>query len=131
MSKNALNKTTANTNAVKVPEVEQVKAEPVAAQTAETKETPVAKIGKKPGRKPGSKSSAKPKKEPVKTDVVLEIYGKSVSLTALEEKVKAQFVAEGHRAGCIKSLEIYAKPEEGKAYYVINDAKFTGDVDLF
>lgn len=128
MSKNALNKTTANTNAVKVPEVEQVKAEPVAAQTAETA---VVKTGKKPGRKPGSKSSAKPKKEPVKTDVVLEIYGKSVSLTALEEKVKAQFVAEGHRAGCIKSLEIYAKPEEGKAYYVINDAKFTGDVDLF
>ena len=40
------------------------------------------------------------------------------------------FVAEGHRAGCIKTLNIYVKPEEYKAYYVIND-KFFGSVDLF
>ena len=46
------------------------------------------------------------------------------------EKVKAQFVAEGHRAGNIKSLRIYIKPEDKAAYYVIND-KNAGRVDLF
>lgn len=48
----------------------------------------------------------------------------------IEEKVKAQFVAEGHRAGAIKKLDIYIKPEENAAYYVINE-KFSGRVDLF
>ena len=38
--------------------------------------------------------------------------------------------SSGIRAGCIKTLNIYVKPEEYKAYYVIND-KFFGSVDLF
>ena len=122
MSKNMLNKTTE----APVAETEETVVKEAAPAVKEEAKKP----GRKPGRKPG-KAAGKQKKEPAKTDVVLEIYGKSVSLSALEDKVKAQFVADGHRAGCIKNLEIYAKPEEGKAYYVINDAKFTGDVDLF
>ena len=46
------------------------------------------------------------------------------------EKAKAQFVAEGHRESSIKSLRVYLKPEDGAAYYVIND-KIAGRVDLF
>lgn len=132
MSKNKFNNNhtsniPAQTKAVETPEV---KTETVAAEAAETKETAPAK--KKPGRKPGSKSAAKPKKEPVKTEIRLQIWDKDeISLTDLEERVKAQFVAEGHRAGCIKDLTIYVKPEENKAYYVINEGKFTGGVDLF
>lgn len=41
----------------------------------------------------------------------------------------AAYVAEGHRASAIKKLTIYLKPEERKAYYVINE-KATGDIDL-
>lgn len=130
MSKNnAFNKTTA-ADAVKAPEVNPVKTV-APAETVETKDTAAVKTGKKPGRKPGSKNNAKVKKEPVKTEIRLQLHGNDISLTDLEEKVKAQFVAEGHRAGCIKDLTIYAKPEENKAYYVINDSKFTGNVDLF
>lgn len=47
------------------------------------------------------------------------------------DKVKAAFVASGHRVSSIKSLQIYIKPEENKAYYVINDNKYSGEVDLF
>lgn len=132
MSKNnAFNKTTA-ADAVKAPEVNPVKTEAAAAETVETKDTAAAKTGKKPGRKPGGKNnSTKVKKEPVKTEIRLQLHGNDISLTDLEEKVKAQFVAEGHRAGCIKDLTIYAKPEENRAYYVINEGKFTGGVDLF
>lgn len=45
-------------------------------------------------------------------------------------KVKALYVAQGHRESSIKSLQIYMKPQMWKAYYVINH-KIEGDVDLF
>mgnify|MGYP001057814548 CR=1 FL=1 len=45
------------------------------------------------------------------------------------EKAKAAFVAQGHRASTIKHLALYVKPEEQKAYYVIN-GKESGSVDL-
>ena len=45
------------------------------------------------------------------------------------EKAKAAYVAEGHRACAIKSVRLYIKPEERKAYYVIND-KAAGSIEL-
>jgi len=102
------------------------KAETVVEKTAQAVES----NAKTAVKKTTTKKAAK-KKEETKVDVELQIWDKTVSLSGLEDKVKAQFVAEGHRAGCIRTLEIYAKPEEGKAYYVINDGKFTGCVDLF
>lgn len=129
MSKNKFNNNKGYTpeRTVEVPAAE-VKTE-TAAVAADTTETAPEK--KKPGRKPGSKSAPKVKKEPAKTEIRLQLHGNDISLTELEDKVKAKFVEEGHRAGCIKDLTIYAKPEENKAYYVINEGKFTGDVDLF
>ena len=83
-----------------------------------------------PKKKSAKKTTAKKEKEAAKTDIVLQYQSVETSLVSLEDKVKAQFVAEGHRAGCIRTLNIYVKPEEYKAYYVIND-KFSGSVDLF
>jgi hypothetical protein len=80
-------------------------------------------------KKAPKKSVAKKEKE-TQTNVVVQVLNQEFSLSDLENKVKTQFVADGHRAGCIKLLEIYAKPEEGKAYYVVNEGKFTGSVDL-
>lgn len=73
---------------------------------------------------------AKKEKQPAKTEIIIQYQQNAANLVELEDKVKKQFVAEGHRAGCIKTLNIYVKPEEYKAYYVIND-KFFGSVDLF
>ena len=75
-------------------------------------------------------TKAKKEKQPAKTEIIVQYQQSAANLGELEDKVKKQFVAEGHRAGCIKTLNIYVKPEEGKAYYVIND-KFFGSVDLF
>lgn len=77
-----------------------------------------------PGRKPGSK------KAPAEIRMVIQYQNNDTEIARIEEKVKAQFVAEGHRAGAIKKLDIYIKPEEYAAYYVINE-KFSGRVDLF
>lgn len=35
----------------------------------------------------------------------------------------------GHRASSIKTLDLYVKPEDGAAYYVIN-GKETGKIEL-
>lgn len=106
-------------------------AEAVAEKTAEAVETKAEEV-KTAVKKAAKKAPAKKEKEPAKTTVTLQFGDNGeVNLSALEEKVKAQFVAEGHRAGCIRNLDIYVKPEDGKAYYVINDGKFKGDVYLF
>jgi hypothetical protein len=106
---------------VKVAKAPEVKAEvKEAVETAKKTES---------AKRAGRKATAK-KKEESKTNIIVQVMNQEFNLSDLEEKVKAQFVADGHRAGCIKLLEIYAKPEEGKAYYVVNDGKFTGSVDL-
>lgn len=45
-------------------------------------------------------------------------------------QIKALYVAEGHRESSIKSLKVYMKPQEWKAYYVIND-KIEGNIMIF
>ena len=66
----------------------------------------------------------------IKPEIIVQYQNSEVDTAAVEERVKAQFVAEGHKAGFIRKLSIYIKPEEYSAYYVIND-KFSGRVDLF
>ena len=51
-------------------------------------------------------------------------------MQAAVDRIKAEYVAQGHRASSIKSLKVYLKPEDNAAYYVIND-KLAGRVDLF
>ena len=77
-----------------------------------------------------AKEAKTAKKEPVKPEIIVQYQDREVDTAAVEERVKAQFVAEGHKAGFIRKLNIYIKPEEYSAYYVIND-KFSGRVDLF
>ena len=104
------------------------------AETAAKADAVVDKAEEKTAKKAPAKRTAKTTakkavKEEAKTEVVLQYLTLEISAAGVEEKVKAQFVAEGHRAGCIKTMSIYVKPEEYKAYYVIND-KFEGFVWL-
>lgn len=110
---------------------EEVKAvaveEAVAAPAAEEKAEP-----KKRGRKPAAKTEEK--KEAVKADknqetVYVQFAGLEVAVDEIKNRAKAAYEAEGHRASSIKSLRLYIKPEEMKAYYVIND-KAAGSIDL-
>ena len=81
-------------------------------------------------KKTTAKATKAAKKEPVKPEIIVQYQNSEVDTAAIEERVKSQFVAEGHKAGFIRKLSIYIKPEEYAAYYVIND-KFSGRVDLF
>ena len=111
-----------------------VKAEKTASEKKETAPAKEVKADKKkPGRKPGSKSkTAKAaKKEEAVTEVYVQ-YGPNgeASVDAVVDRIRNEYVAQGHRASSIKSLKVYVKPEERSAYYVINE-KTQGRVDLF
>ena len=110
--------------AAKKAEVVEEKAKEVAKATTKAVVEKAEPVVKKAATK------AKEEKQPAKTEIIVQYQQNAANLGELEDKVKKQFVAEGHRAGCIKTLNIYVKPEEYKAYYVIND-KFFGSVDLF
>lgn len=125
----------ATTKAKKVAEVKveapvaEVKVETpvVEAPVVEVKEEVKAEAKKAPAKKAPAKKAAVAKAETV---ITLEFGDYTAVMSTIEEKVKAQIVAEGVKASSIKSLSIYLKPFENKAYYVVN-GDVTGSVDMF
>ena len=109
--------------------------EPKAAAPA-AKAAPKAAAEKKPAAKKETvkkdtvKKTAAPKKETVKkapaakkeepaAKVVIEYAGKSiVAKDVLDAATKAY--TESHKGVAIKNIDIYVKPEENVAYYVVN-----------
>ena len=62
-------------------------------------------------------------------EIYLQAGGQEWNVSDCKERAVAAFAAEGHKASSVKKLVIYLKPEEGKAYYVINDSE-NGSVEL-
>lgn len=121
-----------------VVKAEAEKVAPVKKEEApEKKETaPIKEVKddkKKPGRKPGSKNkaAAKPEKKEVSHPEIFIQFGPGeASVGNVVERIRNEYVEQGHRLSSIKSLKVYLKPEDRSAYYVIND-KVAGRVDLF
>ena len=93
-----------------------VKAEAKAeAPKAETKkaEEPKKETAKKA---PAKRTAAKD----IKTSVVVQFAGKEVAEKDLVAAVKKAYTKKGNKVGDIKTIEIYVKPEESAAYYVVN-----------
>lgn len=63
--------------------------------------------------------------------ITLAIQAANVEVTEAEVKaaVKEAWVAQGNKVKEIDTLEIYVKPEEKKAYYVVNGT-VNGAIDL-
>lgn len=98
-----------------VPKAEEVKAE----VKEEAKKTPAKKA-----------TPAKAAKAEIKTALYVQFAGNEVTEADIIDKVKAAYVAEGHKESAIKEINLYVKPEEYAVYYVIND-KAIGKVNLF
>lgn len=108
----------------------------VKAETAKA-EAPKAEP-KKRGRKPkavkeaetakAAKTAKAEKKENVQ-NVYVQFEGREVLTSQLVAQVTENWVAMGHRASSIKELNLYVKPEDHAAYYVIN-GKVQGKIDL-
>ena len=67
---------------------------------------------------------------PAAEGIAVQFNGQETVVDAVVAKAKAAYEADGHRASSIKELQVYLKPEESAAYYVINK-KYAGRVDLF
>lgn len=99
-----------------------------AAATAktETKKAAAAKTAPKKtaARKTAVKKAAVKKPETkkaveTKTTVVVEFYGKQVNTEDIVAKAEKAY-RDAHEDVEIKTLEVYVKPEEDAAYYVVN-----------
>ena len=98
---------------------EPVKAEPVK-KTAAKKET---------AKKTTAKETVKAEKPAVTQNIYVQFAGKEIPTADLVAKATEEWVALGHRASSIKSLDLYVKPEDMAAYYVIN-GKESGKIAL-
>ena len=90
----------------------------VEGKAVETVEKKDAVEEKKTEEKKAVKKAA-PKKE-MKTSVVVEYKGKQVEEKEMIAAVKKAWTKSGRRIGEIKTMTLYAKPEENAVYYVIN-----------
>ena len=95
---------------------------------AKTETTTAAK--KTAEKKTTAKKETAVKDSGVTANVVLQHYGKDTNINEIIENVKKSYVADGHKSTSIKSLNVYLKPEDGFAYFVINES-YAGKVDLF
>ncbi|MCD8328207.1 MAG: DUF6465 family protein [Ruminococcus sp.] len=103
---------------------------PKAAAKTTAKKTPAktaAKTASKaPAKKPAAKKAPAKKAEP-KKNVVVEFYGKQIIAKDVVDNCIAAYKAENKEA--VKSIDVYVKPEDNAAYYVVN-AKVSGKIDL-
>ena len=127
------------TKAVEVKQEEMKNEEPKKDDTKkeETKKATETSAKKAPGRpkKTTKEKTNNAKKEPMVPEMFIQYDddpagAQEANIADIVAKVKAVYVAQGHRESSIKSLQIYMKPQMWKAYYVINH-KIEGDVDLF
>ncbi|MBQ8092908.1 MAG: hypothetical protein IJ242_04960 [Clostridia bacterium] len=66
----------------------------------------------------------------VKEQTILQFAGKSAEIGDLNAKVRQAWKDAGNKVGDLKTIDIYVKPEEGMAYYVIN-GETEGKIELF
>ena len=85
---------------------------------------------KKAAAKKTAAKKAPAKKAELKTEMFLQFYGKEYSDKEIVQKVKEIWTKVlKKKVGDMKEVRIYLKPEESKAYYVIN-GDTTGEVEL-
>ena len=80
-----------------------------------------AKKAEEPKKESAKKTPAKrTAAKDIKTSVVVQFAGKEVAEKDLIAAVKKAYTKKGNKVGDIKTIEIYVKPEESAAYYVVN-----------
>ena len=112
--------TTKAAAATKATVEETVKTTPVKAEET-GKKAPVKKTTTKKTTTTARKTTAKKAVKAVTKKVNLQFAGKDIAMDDIEAKVKATWMEETGKAESeITEIEIYVKPEENAAYYVIN-----------
>lgn len=69
-------------------------------------------------------------KAEAEVEVLVQYRGYEANIDDVVKRVKEQFIHKGNKESDIESLQIYVKPEDFTAYFVINDG-FVGKIGLF
>ncbi|MDE6208603.1 MAG: hypothetical protein K2M73_02885 [Lachnospiraceae bacterium] len=125
--------TKVDTKAVKAEDtkaVEAVKAEEKKATKTAVKKTPAKTTAKKTTTtKKATTTKTTEAKETLESHVVVQTNNSEIVADDLIKKALNAYKEEGNKTK-VKGIDIYIKPEENAAYYVIND-KIAGRVDIF
>lgn len=87
--------------------------------TVKKEETVKKEAAKKPMAKRTAAKKPAAKREAVKEGFYVQFYGKDLEQIEVTKQAKAAYKAAGNKAA-IKSIDVYVKPEESAAYYVVN-----------
>jgi len=72
----------------------------------------------------------KAKDNGVKYEILVQYDGLESNITDIYERVKKNYVDDGHDIETFKEIKLYIKPQDFTAYYVVN-GDYTGKVGLF
>lgn len=116
---------------------EAPRAEEVKTEAPKAEKKPAAAEKKKPGRKPSAKTAEKKPaekktavKKELKSDITVQFGGKSYTQEELVQIAKDVWKYDlNQKASDLTSIELYVKPEEHVAYYVMNK-EFAGSFYL-
>ena len=111
----------------------QEPAKPTAAKTPAKRATKTAATKPAAKKTTTRKTAARKATVDVKAELFVQFNGMEYSEKEIMKKVTAVWEAEGKKASAMKRTKLYVKPEDGKAYYVINEGLkngSTGAVDL-
>ena len=75
-----------------------------------------------------ARAAAKAQADNLKPEVIIQYQGADTDLSVLVEAAKADFRANKKRT-LVTGLKLYVKPEDGMAYYVVNE-QFNGKIPL-
>ena len=106
--------------------IETKKTEPKAIETkaarAKAIETKAGSVKAIEDKRPDKKTPNRGKKRGTNSteEIFLQYGGTEIRVQDVTDRVKQAYAAEGHRISGIHSLQLYIKPEENAAYYVIN-----------
>lgn len=96
------------------------KTEEIKTETVSTKKAPVKRAAAK-------KAATTVKKAEVKEAVYIQFAGSEYNLDEIRANVKKAWTEEtGNKESDIKEVQIYVKPEEHAAYYVVNQEVVEG-----
>ena len=107
--------------------------EPKVETTEKKEEAPAKKTTKAAPKKTAKKTTAKKDAPAVKSEMFIQFQGLEFSEKEIMKKIVSAWEAEGKKASPMKRVKIYVKPEDGRAYYVINEGLkngSTGAVEL-
>ncbi|MCI5623160.1 DUF6465 family protein [Anaerostipes sp.] len=76
------------------------------------------------------KEIGKVEEENMKSRFFVQYQGNEFEEKEIITKIKEIWKEEGNKVKDLKELDIYVKPEEGKAYYTIN-GETRGSIDIF